>query len=148
MIETSIAALGGAAWRWWDGRGYLPGWVRLFACYAIAVVISRDAGLVALVIALAFAAIWTPRQKHRENLLDMLERWGGAFTLLGCLIAAVTGNPDAALWMMGAGMLVALLVVIGVKWDENFWLPGPDDPAALTEAIAGAVAFTALAAAV
>ena len=76
MIDLWMAAALGALWRWWDGRGYGPGWVRLIASVALSCAILWPLGWAwAVPLAGLWGAMWTPRQKNREEWDDMALRW-------------------------------------------------------------------------
>ena len=145
MTTILIAAALGGLWRWWDGRGYGPGWVRLVASVALAIAILAPLGwLWAMPLGLLWGAMWLPRQKNREEWDDMALRWAAPMALVGTLLALATNSLWPTAIMGGAGILVATLVWAGVHWSYTprySWL----DSSAVTEAAAGAVAFGALA---
>jgi len=145
MTTILIAAALGALWRWIDGRGYGPGWMRLTASVALAVVILAPLGwLWAMPLGLLWGAMWLPRQKNREEWDDMALRWAAPMAVAGTLLALATNSLWPVAIMGGAGVTVAALVWAGVHWrytPRYSWL----DSSAVTEAAAGAVAFCALA---
>lgn len=132
------AALGGI-WRWLDGRGYGPNGVRVGACAILAMLALAPIGLWALPLGAVFAALWTLRQKQREVWLDMALRWAAPFAVFGVMLALAAGNVMAVPIMAVAGALIATLV-----WAGTHVRMGRLDPAAVTEAASGAVAFGAL----
>jgi hypothetical protein len=140
-MSPLIAAALGALWRWNDGRGYGPGWVRLIASVGLSCAILGWAWAVPL--AGLWGAMWTPRQKNREEWDDMVLRWTAPMAWLGILLAIVTASLWPVAIMGGAGLIVATLVWAGVHW--RYAAPHPWlDSSAVTEALSGAVAFGAL----
>lgn len=148
-VVILIAALLGGVWRWWDGRGYGPGWARLVVSALIAFAILWPLGwYFAAPLATLWAALWMPRQKNREEFDDMLLRWGGLVGLFGLLLAPVMWDWAPIPIMAAAGVIVASLVWGGVHIHAPKWFPSWLDSAAITEALAGAAAFGGLAFAV
>ncbi len=151
-MTLAFSLILGGAWRWADGRG-LPHdmtWLRTVICAVIAflILVWHMNAMPAVVFSAVFAGTWTPRQKEREDLQEMLFRWsllGG----LGGWLAFLTG-----LWLPGAvltfaGPIVGVLAWVGTqdgfwKWLPKWWPVKWLDPSAVTDILAGAIAFGAL----
>lgn len=149
MTDPLLAATLGLVWRWWDGRGWGPGALRVIAAGFIAFAILAPLGWAwALPLAGLWAGMWTPRQKNRAEWDDMALRWA---LPVGVGFGALIGFATLSVWplaiMSVAGLIVATLVWLGVHWRYDppvSWL----DSSAVTEALSGAVAFGALSLAV
>jgi hypothetical protein len=141
-IVLMFAVLGGA-WRWLDGRGYGPNWLRMGSCGVLAALALVPTGWWAIPLGAAFAAIWSFRQKNREEWDDMALRWALPFAVFGIVSGLVIGSIHSAAIMTVAGAVVSVLVWAGTHLPSKFTLGR--DPAAVTEAAAGALAFGALA---
>ena len=152
MTEIAAIAFLGGLWRFWDGRGYGPGWIRLIASVGLALWVLWPIGWhMAVPLAALWGVIWLPRQKNREEFDDMLLRWAAPIAAYGVLLAVLlwpdAGALDAALLAV-SGLVVAVLVWAGVHVPTPPSWPSWLDSAAISEALAGAVAFGALAAVV
>lgn len=130
----------GGVWRWWDGRGYGPNWLRMGSCGVLAALALAPVGWWAIPLGAVFAAIWSFRQKNREELDDMALRWILPFAVFGIILGLVTGSIYSAVTMVAAGAIISVLV-----WGGTHVSMGRFDSTAVTEAAAGAVAFGALA---
>jgi hypothetical protein len=153
MIALTLA-LAGALWRFWDGRGAdspilpAPGYVRLSVCFILAMGCLWPLGWIwAIPLAGAWTAMWTPRQKNREEFDDMALRWavpiGGLF---GLALMIATDSP-IPLGIMGiAGLLVAAFVWASTKLRDLKLRIGSyeADSTAIFDVATGAVAFGAL----
>lgn len=148
-METAIASILGGLWRWWDGRGYGPGAVRLAVSGLLALWIIWPLGWVwAVPLAGLWSVIWLPRQKQREELDDMLLRWAAPVGAFGIIIGAITLTVLPVIIMPAAGMIVATLVWYGATHPAPAAWPSWLDSSAIAEALSGAVAYGALALAV
>lgn len=139
LIVLGFAAMGGV-WRWLDGRGYGPNGLRMAACGLLAALALAPVGWWAIPLGATFAALWSFRQKNREEWDDMALRWAVPFVAFGGLLAVATETAASLAVMVVAGALVATLV-----WAGTHVRMGQLDPTAVTEAASGAVAFGALA---
>lgn len=157
MIDLALSvplALAGAIWRFWDGRGAdspilpAPGYVRLSVCFVLALACLWPLGWIwAVPLAGLWTAMWTPRQKNREEFDDMALRWalpiGGLF---GLALMVATDSP-APLGIMGAaGLLVAAFVWASTHTPNLKLRIGSyeADSTAIFDVATGAVAFGAL----
>lgn len=144
VLYISVFAALGGIWRWWDGRGYGPNWLRMGTCGVLAALALLPVGLWAIPLGAVFAAIWSFRQKNREEWDDMAIRWLLPLVLFGAILALVTGDLWAPIIMAVAGGVVSALVWAGTHIPSRFTLGL--DPTAVSEAASGAIAFGALAA--
>lgn len=140
IIVLSFALLGGV-WRYIDGRGYGPSWLRLVVCAFISSLALLPLGSWAIPMGVVFSVLWLPGQKNREELDDMLLRWAVPFAVFGIAVVVILGQPwSVSLVMILAGVFVSVLVWIGATVVMNGW-----DSAAVTETLSGAIAFGAIA---
>ena len=136
IIVLSFALLGGV-WRYIDGRGYGPSWLRLVVCALIASLALLPLGSWAIPMGIVFSVLWLPGQKNREELDDMLLRWAVPLAVFGISTVFILGLPwSASLVMILAGVFVSVLVWMGATVVMNGW-----DSAAVTETLSGALAF-------
>lgn len=139
------AFLLGAAWRWWDGRGFGPTWLRHgVAAGLCAGLLVQPLELWSLLIGALWSASWSFKQKPRESYTAMIFRhtWPAAITAVALYI--VTQNPMLLAFTL-TGVPIGVLVTLGTKISyapPHPWL----DSAAVTEFLSGGLSLGVLAA--